>query len=77
MAMTLTIGFSSHRPETLPLEERIMAEHDHIVIEEPPTPEFRRMLAGTLPVDDYILTADYEFPAFAAAACRMHRSTGL
>jgi hypothetical protein len=53
MAMTLTIGFSSHRPETLPLAERVMAEHDHIVIEEPPTPEFSRMLAGTLPVDDY------------------------
>jgi hypothetical protein len=71
MAMTLTIGFSSHRPETLPLAERVMAEHDHIVIEEPPTPEFSRMLAGTLPVDDYLLTADYEFPAFAGAACRM------
>jgi len=71
MAMSLTIGFSSHRPETLPLAERVMAEHDHIVIEEPPTPEFSRMLAGTLPVDDYVLTADYEFPAFAAAACRM------
>lgn len=71
MAMTLTIGFSSHRPETLPLAERVMAKHDHIVIEEPPTPEFSRMLADTLPVDDYVLTADYEFPAFAAAACRM------
>ena len=71
MAMILTIGFSSHRPETLPLAESVMAAHDHIVIEEPPTPEFGRMLAGVLPVDDYLLTADYEFPAFAAAACRM------
>ena len=49
MAMTLTIGFSSHRPETLPLAQNVMATHDHIVIEEPPTPEFRRMLAGRLP----------------------------
>jgi len=71
MAMTLTIGFSSHRPETLPLAESVMAAHDHIVIEEPPTPEFSRMLAGALSVDDYLLTADYEFPAFAAASCRM------
>ena len=71
MAMTLTIGFSSHRPETLPLAESVMAAHDHIVIEEPPTPEFNRMLAGALSVDDYLLTADYEFPAFAAASCRM------
>ena len=71
MAMKLAIGFSCHRPETLPLAERVMAEHDHIVIEEPPTPEFSRMLAGTLSVDDYLLTADYEFPAFAAVACRM------
>jgi hypothetical protein len=71
MAMTFTIGFSSHRPETLPMAERIMAEHDHVVIEEPPTQEFSRMLAGTLPVEDYLLTADYEFQDFAAASCRM------
>jgi hypothetical protein len=71
MVMTLTIGFSSHRPETLPLAESVMAAHDHIVIEEPPTPEFNRMLAGASSVDNYLLTADYEFPAFAAASCRM------
>ena len=73
MAMTLTIGFSSHRPETLPLAENAMVEHDHIVIEEPPTPEFSRMLAGRLSVKDYLLTAEYEYPSFAAAACRMLR----
>jgi hypothetical protein len=73
MAITLTIGFSSHRPESLPPAENVMAAHDHIVIEEPPTPEFSRMLAGALSVDDYLLTADYEFPAFAAASCRMLR----
>jgi hypothetical protein len=50
-----------------------MAAHAHIVIEEPPTPEFRRMLQGTLSVDDYLTTAEYEYPAFAAASCRLLR----
>ena len=73
MALTLTIAFSSHRPETLPAAEKLMADHDHIVIEEPPTPEFRQMLAGAMSVADFLLTADYEFPAFAEASCRMLR----
>lgn len=73
MALTLTIAFSSHRPETLPAAEKLMADHDHIVIEEPPTPEFRQMLDGTMSVAAFLQTADYEFPAFAEASCRMLR----
>jgi len=71
MAINITIAFSSHRPETLPLAESRMAAHDHVVIEEPPTSEIRRMLAGTLSVEDYLLTADYEYPFFAEASARM------
>jgi hypothetical protein len=67
----ITLAFSSHRLETLPQAESVMASHDHIIIEEPPTPEVEQMLAGTLALEDYLQTADYDYPAFAEAACRM------
>lgn len=73
MVTNITLAFSSHRPETLPLAESRMAAHDHVVIEEPPTPEIQQMLAGSLPVKDYLLTADYEYPLFAEASARMLR----
>jgi len=73
MAKPHTLAFSSHRLETLPLAEDRMATHDHIVIEEPSTPDVSRMLCGEMAVEDYLLAADYEYPAFAAAACRMLR----
>ena len=73
VAMTVTIAFSSHRPETLPLAERLMGTHTRIVIEEPPTPEFSEMLNGGRSVDDFLETAEYEYPAFARASCRMLR----
>lgn len=71
MAATLTLAFSSHRSETLPLAEALMAEHDTIVVEEPPTVEFDRMLTGTLALEDYLQTTDYEYPTFAEASCRL------
>jgi len=73
MAKPHTLAFSAHRLETLPLAEDLMGPHDHIVIEEPPAPDFRRMLSGETAVADYLLLADYEYPAFADAACRMLR----
>jgi len=67
----LTLGFSSHRPETLPLAERLMTRHDVIVVEEPKSLEFDHMLTGKMPIQDYLLTADFEYPLFAAASCGM------
>lgn len=71
MATTLTIAFAAHRSETLPLAEALMAAHDAVVVEEPPTAEFDRMLTGALGIEDYLLTADYDHPVFAADACRL------
>jgi hypothetical protein len=73
MIPSLTLAFSSHRLETLPRAEAVMASHDHIIIEEPPTPDVEQMLAGTLALEDYLQAVDYDFPAFAEAACRMLR----
>jgi hypothetical protein len=73
MIPSLTLAFASHRLETLPRAEAVMASHDHIIIEEPPTPDVEQMLAGTLAMEDYLQVADYDYPAFAEAACRMLR----
>jgi hypothetical protein len=71
MDATLTLAFSSHRSETLPLAAALMAEHDVIVVEEPPSRAFNRMLRGDLALADYLLATDYEYPLFAAQACRI------
>lgn len=71
MPLTLTLAFSSHRPETLPLAEARMARHDQIVVEEPPTLAFDRMLTGTLPLNDYLLSVDFEYPDFVRSSARL------
>ena len=71
MTMILALAFSSHRLETLPLAERLMHAHDLVLIEEPPSPDFGRMLSRELQVDEYLLAADYEYPTFAEASCHM------
>ncbi len=71
MSLNLTLAFSSHRPEILPLAEKIMVRHDQIVVEEPPTPEFDRMLGGTLTLDDYLLSVDFEYPDFVRSSARL------
>ncbi|MGC8720184.1 MAG: hypothetical protein ACP5TY_09285 [Thermodesulforhabdaceae bacterium] len=69
----ITIGFSSHRPEVLPEAERIMTNHDVIVLEEPPDPLFEKMLRGDISIEDYVEASEYEFPEFARASCELYR----
>ena len=71
MPLSLTLAFSSHRPEVLPLAADLMARHDQIVVEEPPTPEFEQMLAGAIALDDYLLSVDFEYPDFVRASARV------
>lgn len=71
MPLTLTLAFSSHRPEVLPLAADLMARHDQIVVEEPPTPEFERMLTGAITLENYLLSVDFEYPDFVRAAARL------
>jgi hypothetical protein len=70
----ITIGFSSHRPETVALAAEQMAQHEAIILEEPPHPAFAAMLRGELTFDDYLLQADYEFPEFARQSALHYRS---
>lgn len=66
----LTLAFTVFRPETLPFAARAMRGHDLILLEEPKTPGFEDMLRGELPVEEYLLLTDFEFPQYAAGQCR-------
>lgn len=68
-----TVLFTTHRPETLPLAEAAMAGASLAVLEEPPHPRFSDMLAGRVSDDEYLMAADYEYPAFARASLAMCR----
>lgn len=65
----LTIAYANHRPETLPLSQSIMEEHELIILEEPPHQSFYEMLRGTIETEDYLLDQDIEYPAFSRQQC--------
>jgi hypothetical protein len=69
----LTVAFATHRPETLPLTDKLMARHEAIFLEEPPAPGFSAMLAGELTIDDYLMPLDIEYPEYSRAACELLR----
>ncbi len=74
MPLHLTLALSSHRPEILPLAEKQMARCDQVIVEDPATPEFDRMLAGKLSPEEYLQTVDFEYPDFVRATARLLRT---
>ena len=69
----ITIGFSTHRPETVPLAADYMQRHEAIILEEPESPDFRLMLSGEIAIDDYLMDSDFEFPEFSRKSCELYR----
>lgn len=69
----ITIGFSIHRPEIIEITSNLMERHEVIFLEEPPAPGLEEMLEGVLPVDDYLLPAEVEYPEFSRNMCRLLR----
>ena len=69
----ITIGFSSHRAEIIPFARQIMEQHQVIVLEEPPHPNFADMLNGNLSIADYLMEIDIEFPEFDRLMCKEAR----
>jgi len=65
----VTIGFTLHRPEMVPLMAGHMRIHDALFLEEPPTTEFDRMLSGSISLDEYVMTLDSEYPRFTKLMC--------
>ena len=64
MIQKITIGLSVHRPEMIPIMAEQMRKHDTVVLEEPPSPDFGKMLRGDMSIEDYLSTLDLEFPEF-------------
>ena len=50
-----------------------MQAHEAIFLEEPPQPGFQQMLAGDLPIEEYLLAVDIEYPVFSRQMCRLLR----
>jgi hypothetical protein len=69
----ITIGFSIHRPEIVPMTADLMQRHEVIFLEEPPAPGLQGMLQDTLSIDDYLLPAEVEYPEFSRRMCRLMR----
>jgi hypothetical protein len=69
----ITIGFSSHHAEVLPFARQQMQQHQMIVLEEPPVPEFADMLSGRISIDEYLMTLDSGFPEFERMMCALLR----
>jgi hypothetical protein len=67
----ITILYANHWPEVVPLFAERIAPGDALVTEDSPSPEFAAMLAGELPVDDYLMLTDIEFPEFGRRMCRL------
>lgn len=64
MPTLFTIGFSTHRLESLPYAQAEMAKHRAIVLEEPPSSTLPQVLQGQASVEEYLYELDAEFPEF-------------
>ncbi|MGD2185070.1 MAG: hypothetical protein PVI71_03035 [Desulfobacterales bacterium] len=69
----ITIGFSIHRPEIISITADLIGNHEAIFLEDAPLPGFQRMLQGRLAVEDYLLSAEVEYPEFSRGMCRLLR----
>ena len=69
----ITLGLSVHRPEMARLMYDQMSRHEAIFLEEPPNPDFEQFLSGSLPVDDYLMQLDVEYPIFSRLMCNLLR----
>ena len=69
----ITIGYSTHRMETIPFAAGLMASHDIIVLEDPPIPGFEDMLESKITIEQYLQNTDTEYPEFAHGLSRLIR----
>ena len=54
-----------------------MHHHDVIFLEESPANGLQEMLQGALSIDDYLLSAEVEYPEFSRRMCRLLRKYGV
>jgi len=68
---TITVCYSTHRPETLELTTRIMDEHDVIILEEPVHVDFPEVLKGNIEIEEHLLELDTGYPEFILGQYRL------
>lgn len=73
----ITIGFSSHRIETLPFVKEQMKNHNVIIIEEAPNPKFVDMLNRKVSINKYLGEEDTQFPEFSRRMYKLLRELHL
>jgi hypothetical protein len=69
----ITIGYSTHRTESLAFAAEMMASHHVIFLEDPPIPGFEAMLKSEITIDQYLQNTDTEYPDFAYRLCHLIR----
>jgi len=60
----ITLAFSPHRIEVLPLAKELMEKHDIIILEEPKNLLFYEYLEGKVSIEEVLNASDYWFPKF-------------
>jgi hypothetical protein len=70
----LTIAFSPHRIETLSFAQKLMQEHDFIILEEPKNPLFYDFLENKVSLEDYLKSSDFWFPEFVKETLLLMKS---
>jgi hypothetical protein len=51
-----------------------MRQHQAVLLEEPETPGFGKMLTGEMSIDDYLRDADFEFMEFSRHSCNLFQN---
>jgi hypothetical protein len=69
----ITIGYSSHRVESIPFVKKLMEDHDLIILEDAPSHEFTDMLRKRISIDAYVRQEETEFPEFSRRTCKILR----
>jgi hypothetical protein len=69
----LTIAFGPHRVEMLGLMEKQIKRHQVLILEEPPHPDFHRVLKRKASIRNYLATGDFGFPRYVLRAYRLYQ----
>ncbi|WP_038056212.1 hypothetical protein [Thermodesulfobacterium hydrogeniphilum] len=73
MDRLVTVAFSPHRVETLPFAEKLMSQHDIIILEEPPNKLFQNFLKEEISIEEYLKNTDFWFPTFIKESLKILR----
>lgn len=71
--MEVTILYTTHRVEILPIFEKYANQHDVIILEEPYNENFEKMLRNEISIQEYVNNVYTEFPIFIIKQCEILR----